>query len=60
MRRSASSIGHEAVHVHLKLWHGLTPVFGLSMIAITAGIGLFFVRNWLRRILNSSPANLYK
>ncbi len=55
---AASSISHETVHVHLKLWHGLTPVFGLSMIAITAGIGLFFVRNWLRRILNSSPAKL--
>ncbi len=55
---AASSIGHEEIHVHLKLWHGLTPIFGLSMVAIASGIGLFFIRSWLRRVLNALPAKL--
>jgi multicomponent Na+:H+ antiporter subunit A len=55
---AASSIGHEEIHLHLKLWHGLTPTFGLSMVAIASGVGLFFVRNWLRTALNALPAKL--
>ena len=34
--------GHEA-HVHLALWHGLTPMLGLSLLTWLAGFGLFAV-----------------
>lgn len=55
---AATAIGHEPVHPHLSLWHGLTPTFLLSLVAIVAGIGLFYARNWLRRVLNAAPDKL--
>ncbi len=40
---------------HLALWHGLTPALGLSAIAITGGIGLFYLRKRLGAMLFLKP-----
>ena len=37
------SIGLEASEVHLKLWHGFTPVLGLSALTIGSGVLLYFL-----------------
>ena len=37
------SIGLEASEVHLKLWHGFTPILGLSALTIGSGILLYFL-----------------
>ena len=37
------SIGEEAAEVHLKLWHGITPILGLSLLTMASGIILYFV-----------------
>jgi multicomponent Na+:H+ antiporter subunit A len=39
----AAVSGHPA-HVKLALWHGLTPVFGLSLLTLGAGLGLYLGR----------------
>ncbi|WP_420642685.1 putative monovalent cation/H+ antiporter subunit A [Candidatus Leptofilum sp.] len=35
-------------HLHLALWHGLTPMLGLSLLTWLGGIGLFAVHERLR------------
>jgi len=37
------SIGQEASEVHLKLWHGFTPILGLSALTIGSGIAMYFM-----------------
>ena len=37
------SIGEDAAEVHLKLWHGITPILGLSLLTMASGIILYFV-----------------
>lgn len=46
-----SAISGKTFAVKLVLWHGITPAFVLSMATVAAGVGLFFARNTLRRIL---------
>ena len=54
----ASSILGEEIHLHLKLWHGFTPVLMVSLAAIATGIGIFFIRTGLRHLLEQAPASL--
>ncbi len=42
---AASAVTGQPVHLHLALWHGLTPALGLSAAAIAGGAVLY----WLRR-----------
>ena len=42
---AASAVIGEPAKLHLALWHGLTPAFGLSLVATGGGALLF----WLRR-----------
>src|SRR5690606_39064219 len=46
---SASALGRE-VHLHLALWHGLTPVLALSALTFAGGVGVFAGRSLLRRL----------
>jgi multicomponent Na+:H+ antiporter subunit A len=43
----ASAIYGSRVDAHLTLWHGFTPVLGLSGLTLTLGLGLFAIRDRL-------------
>lgn len=55
---AASSIAGEKLDFYVKLWHGISPVFLMSLGAIAAGTVIFFVRNPLRRLLRRTPRQL--
>lgn len=38
-----TSVGQNASDVHLKLWHGFTPILGLSVLTISLGLLLYFL-----------------
>jgi multicomponent Na+:H+ antiporter subunit A len=54
----ASTIANAPVEIHLSLWHGFTPVFLISLAAIAVGVGLFWQRDQLRRLLTYVPNGL--
>ncbi|MDO4918213.1 Na+/H+ antiporter subunit A [Kocuria sp.] len=43
-------------HLHLELWHGLTPALGLSVLIIAAGLALHAVRGPVNRFQKRLPA----
>lgn len=45
---TSSAIAGSEIHTHLALWHGLTPYFITSMVAIFTGVLIFFARNPIR------------
>lgn len=49
LKWSAASIHGFAPTMKLKLWHGFNFVFLLSLATLLTGVGLYFLRNWLRR-----------
>lgn len=51
---TSSAIAGSEVHTHLALWHGFTPYFITSMIAILMGTLIFFARNHIRAWLAPS------
>ncbi|MEM7132612.1 MAG: hydrogen gas-evolving membrane-bound hydrogenase subunit E [Chloroflexota bacterium] len=51
----ASSIAGETLHLHLKLWHGFNFVFQTSLVVIGSGVGIYFLRAPLRRLLQLPP-----
>lgn len=55
LNSSASAVAGEAVYLHLSLWHGLTPVFLTSMVAIATGILLFLGRSGVRKVIQLTP-----
>ncbi|MDE0076427.1 MAG: proton-conducting transporter membrane subunit [Caldilineaceae bacterium] len=55
---AAASIAGAPVHKHVALWHGFSPVFLTSLLAIAAGFWLFLNRSYLRRALASLPESL--
>ncbi|WP_111720503.1 Na+/H+ antiporter subunit A [Homoserinimonas sp. OAct 916] len=40
----------------LVLWHGLSPAFGVSMLVLAAGLGLFWMRDRVYRLQSRVPA----
>lgn len=44
---AASAVLAAPVTVHLKLWHGLTPELGLSILTVAAGVGVYTAWGWL-------------
>ncbi len=67
---AVNAVQPEITSVELKLWHGINPVFGLSVITVIAGVGLFlshdlwFRENWRAWLLQTtsriSPQRLYE
>ncbi len=55
---AAASIAGAPVHKHVALWHGFSPVFLISLLAIAAGVWLFLKRSLLRRTLAALPDGL--
>jgi multicomponent Na+:H+ antiporter subunit A len=59
---AAGSIAHGVdgtlVDKTLKLWHGWTPVMIMSLVVLGVAALLVFVRSFLRRVLESTPAKL--
>ena len=45
---AVSAVRAELTSIDLKLWHGINPVFMLSVLTVFSGIGLFFARHRLR------------
>jgi multicomponent Na+:H+ antiporter subunit A len=41
---------------HLALWHGLNPALGLSVLAVVAGVALFWAREGVEHLQFRSPA----
>jgi len=52
----ASAIANTEIKVHLALWHGFTPVFLISMLAIAAGVALCWQRARIRALFANVPA----
>ncbi len=52
----AATILGEPIDIHLKLWHGWTPVFMTSLAVLAAGLGIVVVRRFVRALLARSPA----
>ena len=52
---TAASIAGAPLDFYVKLWHGITPVFLMSMGAIVTGTLLFLVRGQLRAMLRRTP-----
>jgi len=46
---AAGSVVQQQVDIGINLWHGLTPVLGLSLLTFLAGVGLYAWRAPLRR-----------
>ena len=49
------AIAGEPVEVHLKLWHGFTPVFIASIVILALAVGVMLTRGLFRRIYASVP-----
>ncbi|GAA3070112.1 MULTISPECIES: Na+/H+ antiporter subunit A [Actinomycetes] len=49
-------VSAEAHGTYLALWHGLTPVLGLSVLAWALGLGLFAARRPVARLQEGVPA----
>ncbi|MCB8925224.1 MAG: putative monovalent cation/H+ antiporter subunit A [Ardenticatenaceae bacterium] len=45
---AVSAIAGSELHVHLALWHGLTPMLALSGVTLLGGVGLFVVHTRLQ------------
>jgi len=46
---AVSAVRAEATTVELKLWHGINPVFALSVLTLAAGAGVYAARGVIRR-----------
>ncbi|MCY4078895.1 MAG: proton-conducting transporter membrane subunit [Caldilineaceae bacterium] len=55
---AAAAISGEPVHKYAALWHGFSPVLLTSILAIAAGVLLFFKRAFLRREMARLPEGL--
>jgi multicomponent Na+:H+ antiporter subunit A len=49
MAPAVSAVRAEVTEVKLALWHGLSPVLGLSLATLLAGVGIYHGRGVLRR-----------
>ncbi|MBY6002777.1 monovalent cation/H+ antiporter subunit A [Salipiger bermudensis] len=52
---SAAVTGGRAEHVHLKLWHGVTPALFMSIIAVAGGAFLLWLHRPLDRAWQRTP-----
>ena len=52
---SAAVTGGTAEHVHLKLWHGVTPALIMSIVATLGGAFLLWLHRPLDRVWLSTP-----
>ena len=55
---AAASVAGETVHVHLSLWHGLTPMLALSAVTLTLGTLLYLVHARLRPSVSKIDATV--
>lgn len=50
---AVSSVAGEEIDLHLALWHGLTPMLGLSAITLLGGLGFFAIHGRLQTMFTS-------
>jgi multicomponent Na+:H+ antiporter subunit A len=55
---SSSAVAGGAIDVKLKLWHGLTPALGWSIVALAVGASAYAARRWIRYALNLAGAGV--
>jgi len=55
---AAGAISGVTLEVHLALWHGFTPILITSLIAISAGVVIFLLRNSVRAAFTHAPARM--
>ncbi len=46
---AVSAVQAETTHIHLKLWHGINPVLLLSLLTVSLGVVVYFLRHAIRR-----------
>ncbi|GAB4261741.1 MAG: monovalent cation/H+ antiporter subunit A [Pararhodobacter sp.] len=51
----ASAVTGETQHVHLYLWHGVTPALIMSIIAVAAGVALLAMQRRLAPLWDNAP-----
>ncbi|WP_448591530.1 putative monovalent cation/H+ antiporter subunit A [Thermoflexus hugenholtzii] len=47
---AVSAVRAEVTTVELKLWHGINPIFGMSILTLTAGVVVYNLRGFFYRI----------
>ncbi|MAM62880.1 monovalent cation/H+ antiporter subunit A [Maritimibacter sp. UBA3975] len=52
---AASAVAGEALHPHLKIWHGVTPALFMSLAAIGGGIVFLLIHRPLDRVWLAAP-----
>ncbi|MDQ4070603.1 MAG: DUF4040 domain-containing protein, partial [Actinomycetota bacterium] len=52
---AASSLDAAVEHLHLALWHGVTPALGLSALTVAIGVALFLARGGVERLQDRLP-----
>lgn len=55
---TASTIANQEIVTDLALWHGFTPTFAISLVAIASGLLIFLFRDAVRSWLNLFPDRL--
>ena len=53
---AVSAVRAEPTVVELKLWHGVNPVFALSVLTVVAGVGVYVGRGLLSRVVSRPPS----
>ena len=57
---AVSAVYGKEIHLHLALWHGLTPMLGLSAITLLGGFGFFAIHKRLQTAFAQNPIPLTK
>ncbi|MDZ7291321.1 MAG: putative monovalent cation/H+ antiporter subunit A [candidate division KSB1 bacterium] len=64
---AVNAVRAEETVIKLKLWHGVNPVFMLSLATVITGVIVFFIRGFFRRIASQprflkkwTPSRLYE
>jgi multicomponent Na+:H+ antiporter subunit A len=52
---AADAIAGSDLHIHLALWHGFTPLFMTSLVALTLGAIIFLFRKQVRAVFRYAP-----
>lgn len=50
-----AAVHPQATEIKLELWHGVNPIFLLSVFTVLCGVGLFFLRFQARRLATTLP-----
>ncbi len=55
-----SAVAGTEIHGHFALWHGLTPMLGLSLMTLLGGVGMFAISGRLQTIILDKNISITK